>query len=150
LKLARRGGGVVTRPAKLRFADPKYGFSTPPARFLAVTYDEHGRVSSVRMSPQVEALPLDETMEVVTELQDQLRRAGWKRFRLADDPPIEDVSSVRAKIRRCEAPRAYWGAADKFQLMLIVGCISTDEQPGKERYLTTLSLSAPWIPDDAR
>lgn len=141
---------VVTRPTRLRFTDPQYGFSTPPAKFLAVAYDYHGTVSSVRMSPQVETLPLDETMEIVTDLQKQLLRAGWNRFRVVDDPPIEDTAQVRAKIRRCEAPTEYWEAADKFQLMLVVGCFSTDEQPSKERYLTRLSLSTPWIPNDAR
>ncbi|WP_026035944.1 hypothetical protein [Cupriavidus sp. BIS7] len=143
-------GGVVTRPAKLRFIDPQYGFTTPPAKFLSVAYDGHGNVISIRMSPQVKTLPLNETMEIVTDLQNQLLRGGWTRFRVVDDPPIENTPSVKARIRRCEAPTEFWEVATKFQLMLDVRCFRIDENPDDERYLISISLSTPWVSDDAR
>ncbi|MBV8156819.1 MAG: hypothetical protein JO278_04130 [Dyella sp.] len=102
------------------------------------------------MSPQVKTLPLDGTMEIVIDLQNQLLRGGWTRFRVAHDPPIEDIPSARAAIRRCEAPSEFWEAGSKFQLMLNVRCFRTDEKPDDERYLITISLSTPWIPDAAR
>jgi len=142
--------GVVRRPARLRFTDPQYGFTTPPAKFLSVGYDNHGNVDTIRMSPQVKTLPLNETMEIVTGLQNQLFRGGWTRFRVVDDPPIEDTPSVRARIRRCDASTEFWEAARKFQLMLDVRCFRIDENPDDERYLISISLSTPWIPDAAR
>jgi hypothetical protein len=142
--------GVVRRPARLCFADPQYGFTTPPAKFLTVGYDNHGNVDVIRMSPQVKTLPLNETMEIVTDLQNQLLRGGWTRFRVVDDPPIENTPSVKVRIRRCEAPTEFWEAGSKFQLMLDVRCFRTDENPDDERYLISISLSTPWVSDDAR
>ncbi|HEX4843792.1 MAG TPA: hypothetical protein VFV57_08970, partial [Limnobacter sp.] len=63
--------------AYLRFADPKYGFVTPPAKFFTVSFDEKANIRSVRMSPQVEPLPLEEALKVVLDLQDQWRKGGW-------------------------------------------------------------------------
>ncbi|MBC8720535.1 flagellar biosynthesis sigma factor [Paraburkholderia sp. 31.1] len=138
-------GGVINRPARLRFTDPQYGFSTPVAKFMAVSYDEHGKVDSVRMSPQVTILPLDETMAIVLDLQEQLRRGGWRQILVEDSPPLEDTPTVRAKIRGCAAPTGYWQAGDKYQLGLNVRCFRTDSHPDLERYLITLDVASPWL-----
>ena len=56
--------------ARLHFIDPEYGFTTPPARFFTVNFDNEQRVGGIRMSPQVEPLLLDDTLKVVLDLQD--------------------------------------------------------------------------------
>ena len=48
--------------AYLRFADPNYEFTTPPAKYLSISFNR-GIVYSVRMSPQVEPLPLQEALD---------------------------------------------------------------------------------------
>ena len=55
----------------LRFADPAYGFTTPPAKFFTISFDEKAKIRSIRMSPQVEPLPLQDTLNIVLNLQDQ-------------------------------------------------------------------------------
>ncbi|POA16729.1 hypothetical protein C1886_25700, partial [Pseudomonas sp. FW300-N1A1] len=58
--------------ARLLFTDPQYGFVTPLARFFTVIY-RNELIYSVRMSPQIEPLLLDDTLKVVLELQEQWR-----------------------------------------------------------------------------
>lgn len=53
--------------ARLRFIDPQYGFVTPPARFFTISY-VRGVVNDVRMSPQIEPLPLDDALKIVLDL----------------------------------------------------------------------------------
>ena len=139
--------GVINRPARLRFVDPQFGFSTPAAKFMMVSYDEHGRVSGVTMSPQIETLPLDQTMTIVVDLQEQLRRGGWYKILVTDHPPITDSSTVRARIRECAAPTGYWQAGDKYQISLNVRCFRRDDQPNDERFLITIDVAKPWLDD---
>ena len=56
-------GRLPNPDASLRFLDPEYGFLTPPARFFAVSFNRDELVTSVRMSPQIEQLLLDDTSE---------------------------------------------------------------------------------------
>ncbi|MCX2901035.1 hypothetical protein ORL50_25185, partial [Pseudomonas mandelii] len=52
--------------ARLRFTDSQYGFVTPLARFFVVTFSDE-LIRSVRMSPQIEPLLLDDTLKVVLD-----------------------------------------------------------------------------------
>ncbi|MGA3249508.1 MAG: hypothetical protein ABSD12_15315 [Paraburkholderia sp.] len=125
-----------------------YGFSTPAAKFMMVSYDERGKVSGVTLSPQVETLPLDSTMVIVNDLQRQLKQGGWKQIRVADDPPIDNTPATRARIRACTAPTAYWQAVDKYQIGLNIRCFRSEDHPNDERYLITLDLG-PLVFDDS-
>lgn len=142
-------GGNVTRPAILRFNDPQYGFVTPAAKFLYVSADEHGNVWSVTLSPQVETLPLDKTMAVLVDLQDQLRRRGWRSILTTDHPPITDTPAMRVKIRNGANPQAFWLASDKYQVSLDVRRFIHENRPNDERYLITLQLSGPPLMTDS-
>lgn len=136
-------GGYVSRPARFRFTDPQFGFVTPPAKFLFVGADEQRNVWSVTLSPQVETLPLDDTMAILLDLQDQLRRGGWQQIRVADDPPITDTPAMRAKIRARADPVTYWLADNKYQVILDVRRFVHENRPDDERYLITVQLSGP-------
>ncbi len=137
-------GGVVTRPAKLRFTDPQFGLSIPPAKFLSVAYDADGRVSFVTLSPQVETLPLGEALAIVFDLQNQLRRGGWRQVRVKDNPALTDTPAVREKIRSgMGGPITYWIADDKYQVIIDIGRFVHENRPEDERYLITLELSGP-------
>lgn len=63
-------GRLPKSDARLRFMDSDYGFVTPKARFFTVSFESDETVSSVRISPQVEPLLLDDTLKVVLDLQD--------------------------------------------------------------------------------
>lgn len=64
-----------------------------------MSFESNGRVSSVRISPQVEPLLLDDTLEVVLDLQEQLSRGGWLPIRIKDNPPFADTPQWRAQLR---------------------------------------------------
>jgi hypothetical protein len=141
-------GGFVTRPAILRFSDPQYGFVTPAAKFLYVSADQRGIVWSVILSPQVETLPLDETMAVLADLQNQFRLGKWRSILLRSHPPIADTPAMRAKIRSGASPQAFWLASDKYQASLDVHRFVHENRPNDERYLITLQLSGPPLRKD--
>ncbi|VVO38322.1 hypothetical protein [Pseudomonas fluorescens] len=137
-------GRLPRSDARLRFIDPKYGFVTPQARFFTVSFDSDEFVRSVRMSPQIEPLLLDDTLKLVLDLQEQWRIGGWTPTR-ADFPSFADTPQWRARLQdENKGGVAYWKADDKYQVMLIVGRFEDDKRPDEERYLITLALASPW------
>jgi len=131
--------------ARLRFIDKQYGFVTPPASFFTVGYSK-GVVDSVRMSPQIEPLLLDDTLKIVLNLQDQLRKGGWVSIGAKEDPPFADTPEWRAQLRNVDkGGTAYWQAGEKYQVMLDVGRFKDVRHPTEERYLISLDLAKPWV-----
>jgi len=138
-------GRLPKSDARLRFLDPQFGFVTPLARFFAVSFDKHGLVSGVRMSPQIEPLLLDDTLKVLLDLQEQWRRGGWTPIRLNNFPSFADTPEWRASLRDVNiGGTAYWRADDKYQVLLGVNRFRDDKRPKEERYLITLQLATPW------
>ena len=126
--------------ARLRFADPQFSFVTPLARFFTVSFTDE-KVRSVRMSPQIEPLLLDDTLKVILDLQDQWRKAGWVPIRLNDYPSFADTPQWRAQLRDVnKVGAAYWRAGDKYQLMLLAHRFKDNRRPTEERYLITLGI----------
>jgi hypothetical protein len=131
--------------AHLRFLDPQYGFVTPLARFFTVIY-RNELIYSVRMSPQIEPLLLDDTLKVVLDLQEQWRQGGWIPIRVKDDPPFADTPQWRARLRDVnKGGTSYWQAGNQYQAMLVVNRFRDDKRPTEERYLIKLSLATPWV-----
>jgi hypothetical protein len=127
--------------ARLRFADPQFGFVTPLARFFTVGFGRDQRIDGVRMSPQIEPLLLDDTLKVVLDLQEQWRKAGWVPIRAKDFPSFADTPQWRAQLRDVnKGGTAYWRAGDKYQLMLVVSRFRDNKRPTEERYLITLGI----------
>ena len=135
--------------ARLRFIDPQYGFVTPLARFFTISFDNE-RVASIRMSPQIEPLLLDDALIIVLDLQEQWRRGGWVPSNPRSNPPIADTPEWRARLRDVnKGGRTFWQAGDKHQAMLILHRFKDNKRPTEERYMITLALANPWIPRDA-
>jgi hypothetical protein len=138
--------GMPETDASLRFIDPQYGFTTPPARFLTVGF-QYERVRNVRMSPQVEPLLLDEALPVLLDLQAQLISKGWKNIRPRTGPAFADTPAWRAKLRDShQGGWTLWQAGDDYQVTLIMHRFTYSKRPKEERYLITLELAAPWLP----
>ena len=130
--------------ARLRFTDPQYGFVTPPARFFTVIYNKD-IINSVRMSPQIEPLQLDDTLKIVLELQEQWRNAGWTPIKVDYFPSFADTPQWRAQLRDVnKGGKTYWHAGNQYQVMLIVNRFRDQNRPTEERYLITLALATPW------
>jgi len=131
--------------ARLRLTDPQYGFVTQPARFFAIIF-KNERVSSLRMSPQIEPLLLDDTLKILLDLQEQWRNAGWRPILTGTFPSFADTPQWRARLRDVnKGGTAYWQAGDKYQVMLGVNRFRDDKRPTEERYLITLALAKPWV-----
>lgn len=131
--------------ARLRLLDHQHGFVTPLARFFSVSFNKDERVASVRMSPQVEPLSLDDTLEVVLDLQEQLRRGNWTPVWVDDFPSFADTPQWRARLQDgYKVSKAYWRVENKYQVMLVVSHFKDDKPPLDKRYLITLALARPW------
>lgn len=138
--------GIPKVDARLRFIDPKYGFTTPLARFFTVSFDDK-IITSLRMSPQIEPLLLDDALKVVLDLQDQWLRGGWIAKKQKNFPPIADTPQWRAQLQDAtKGGTTYWYAGDKYQAMLIVHRFEDSKRPNEERYMITLNVGAPWTP----
>ncbi|QJC82244.1 hypothetical protein [Pseudomonas umsongensis] len=132
--------------ARLRFIDDQFGFLTPLARFFTVSFDRDGLVRSLRMSPQIEPLLLDDTLKVVLDLQAQWRHGGWIPIRIDDDPPFADTSEWRARLRDVnKGGTSTWQAGNQYQVMLVVNRFRDDKRPTEERYLIKLQVARPWV-----
>ncbi|WP_095083000.1 hypothetical protein [Pseudomonas sp. Irchel s3h17] len=130
--------------ARLLFTDPQYGFVTPLARFFTVIY-RNELIYSVRMSPQIEPLLLDDTLKIVLDLQEQWRNGGWTPNWVKDFPSLADTPQWRARLRDVnKGGTAYWRAGDQYQVMLAVNRFRDYKRPTEERYLITLQLATPW------
>ncbi|VVO15305.1 hypothetical protein [Pseudomonas fluorescens] len=139
-------GRLPRSDARLRFIDPQYGFVTPLARFFTVSFNSDELVNSVRMSPQIEPLLLDDTLKIVLDLQEQWRKGGWIPIRVKDDPPFADTPQWRIRLRDVnKGGTSYWQAGNQYQAMLVVGRFEDDKRPDEERYLITLALARPWV-----
>jgi hypothetical protein len=139
-------GRLPRSDARLRFIDPQYEFVTPLARFFTVSFNSDELVRSVRMSPQIEPLLLDDTLKVVLDLQEQWRKGGWIPIRVKDDPPFADTPQWRARLRDVnKGGTSYWQAGNQYQVMLVVNRFRDDKRPTEERYLIKLQLATPWV-----
>ncbi|WP_454862881.1 hypothetical protein [Pseudomonas hormoni] len=140
--------GIPMTDARLRFVDPQFGFTTPAARFFSVGFDDN-IIYSLRMSPQIEPLLIDDALKVVLDLQDQWREKGWVAQGLRNNPTISDTPEWRAYLSKgILSGRSYWQAGDKYQAMLIMGRFEDYRNPSQERYLITLDLGKAWRPFD--
>ncbi|MFS2197501.1 hypothetical protein ACCD00_03140 [Pseudomonas sp. Pseusp3] len=139
-------GRLPKSDARLRFLDPQFGFGTPLARFFTVSFDRDGLVRSLRMSPQIEPLLLDDTLKVVLDLQAQWRHGGWIPIRVGDDPPFADTPEWRARLRDVnKGGTSTWQAGNQYQVMLVVNRFRDDKRPTEERYLIKLQVARPWV-----
>lgn len=137
-------GGIPKTDARLRFADPLYGFETPLARFFTVTF-VNNLVADIRMSPQIEPLLIGDAMKVVLDLQAQWCAKGWRPVGTRRYPTIADTPEWRAYLRPGELQgHAYWQAGDKYQVMLILARFRDSRHPDQERYLITLDIGEAW------
>jgi hypothetical protein len=140
--------GMPETDASLRFIHPLYGFTTPPARFFTVGF-KNENVRNVRMSPQVEPLDIDDVLKLVTNIESQLVDGGWVNMFPESDPSFGDTPEQRAVLRNAPNGLAtYWQAGDAYQVMLVLHRFKVSKRPHEERYLLSLDLAAPWIPQE--
>ncbi|MCQ8896463.1 hypothetical protein NQT62_08465 [Limnobacter humi] len=124
----------------LRFADNQYGFVTPPAKFFTVSFDDKGLVEFIRMSPQVEPLPLKDTLDIILNLQDQWAKSGWDLDDSVNFPAYQDSPFWIQVLKDCRARTTHWDAGEQYQLMVVASCFEDRRYPKEQRYLITISM----------
>ncbi|MFJ2365577.1 hypothetical protein ACIPIN_18050 [Pseudomonas sp. NPDC087697] len=140
--------GIPKTDASLRFIDPQYGFVTPPARFFTVGFNDNV-ITSIRMSPQIEPLLLDDALKVALDLQNQWRQGRWRVAGPRSYPPFADTPAWRARFREVsQGGTTYWQAGEKYQVAMFMNRFKYSKRPNEERYLITLSIGKPWTPFD--
>jgi len=127
--------------ARLRLIDPQYGFVTPLARFFTVSFDNDGNVRSLRMSPQVEPLPLEEILKIVVDLQNQWRAGGWELYFPDEFPAIEDTVEWREHLKDRRG-RTFWRGGSRYMIRLYISRFYSNKYDDP-RYLITMQLSGP-------
>lgn len=127
--------------ARLRLVDPQYGFVTPIARSFTIGFDDDYNIENVRLSPQVEPLSLDETLEVVIGLQDQWLSAGWEPYYPGEFPVFADTPQWREHLEE-RGGRTYWRGGSKYMVRLYISRFFSQKYD-EQRYLVTMQLSRP-------
>lgn len=75
------GDIFVTEPAViLHFNDPRHGFILPPTKFALLGFEKHG-LSTASTSPMLKALPFDQTVAILENLQNQFKAGGWEPWK---------------------------------------------------------------------
>jgi len=126
--------------AYMRFADPKHGFVTPPAKFFTVNFDDEGRIDGIRMSPQLEPLPLQEALDIVLDLQNQWRSNGWELSDPEESPAYENNERWKQAIENCRSSSTQWHAEPLYELAIGINCFKRDRFPKKSGYMITISM----------
>jgi hypothetical protein len=127
----------------MRFADPVHGFKTPAAKFFTVGFDDKGNIDGVRMSPQVEPLPLQEALDIVLDLQNQWRKSGWLPT-APEEPAYENTLDWINRIEECRSNATFWHVPDKYQIAVGIACYGDQQHPNKKRFMINFSLGRPW------
>ena len=125
--------------AYLRFADPKHGFITPPAKFFTIGFNR-GKIDSIRISSQAEPLPLQEALDIVLDLQNQWGKSGWELQDSIENPPYEDNTEWRKAIEQCTAYSTYWQVKGLYSILISIGCFKDSRHPDEKRYLITMAI----------
>jgi hypothetical protein len=138
--------GVAKSNAQLRLIDPQYGFTTPLASVLAVSFDDN-IITHTIMYPHTELLLLDDALTVVLDLQEQWRQGGWINKKQKTFPSFADTPQWRAQLRDVnKGGQTFWYAGDKYQATLEMDRFKDHKRPEEERYKIILSVGKPWTP----
>ncbi|MGY2291552.1 hypothetical protein ACW9H6_16835 [Pseudomonas sp. SDO528_S397] len=135
----------IRSPVIIKFDDPQHGFTLPPTRFGVVAFNEW-KVTTLTTSPMLEALPFEQLIPLLDDLQATLKTAGWT-------PHYADRGgwlNTESEVARNALQRVLFDKIetvtllipDKYMLFLTVICAPRcDERaPEKARYLIDISL----------
>lgn len=134
----------VNKPARLYFKDPQYSFTTPVAAkdFFVVAYMD-GNIETIRISPQLDTLSLDDAMKVILDLQEQWRKKGWILSKSTHSSAYEDTPEMREKAKNNKCPTVFWNADNKYQLMIFLQKLADPKRPSQDRYLIIINITVP-------
>ena len=136
----------ITRPAIVKFDDPKHGFTLPPTKFGAIGYNR-GRVTTFTTSPMLETLPFDQLIPLLDHVQEMLKSSGWiaeygdERHSWFKVESESDRSALQSLLFD-QAVSAALLIPHKYGMSLIVKCYArcAERDPNTARYLIDVSV----------
>ena len=136
----------ITRPAIVKFDDPKHGFTLPPTKFGAIGYNR-GRVTTFTTSPMLETLPFDQLIPLLDHVQEMLKSAGWipkddnENYTWIKIGSEADRKALQSLLFR-KAVTATLLIPHKYGMSLIVKCYArcAERDPNTARYLIDVSV----------
>lgn len=135
-------GTLLKFNARLRLVDPQYGFVTPVGRNLSVSLGPGQTVGHSSLELHTEHLLLDDAWEILRDMQEQWRNAGWTPFNIGPFPPFAETPDEYAKLKYGNRRgNFYWRAADEYEVKLGIHGFESSERPGEIRYRLRLQLS---------
>lgn len=141
----RWGATWVTKPAVvIKFNDPRHGFTLPPTKFAGVNYQEN-RVVSIETSPMLDKLPFDEAVQVLANLQQQLKTGGWKPWagngsKWFDLSPQGRTGLLAGLLSGPHSEQATLHVPGKYNLMLRIECAAECGNKTGALFLIDLSI----------
>ncbi len=136
----------ITRPAIVKFDDPKHGFTLPPTKFGAIGYNR-GRVTTFTTSPMLETLHFDQLIPLLNHIQEMLKSSGWiaeygdERHSWFKVESESDRSALQSLLFD-QAVSAALLIPHKYGMSLIVKCYArcAERDPNTARYLIDVSV----------
>ena len=115
----------ITRPAIVKFDDPKHGFTLPPTKFGAIGYNR-GKVTTFTTSPMLETLPFDQVIPLFNNLQEMLKDSGWTLEKIGSNALIKASSEAEKNALQLllfkHAETVIFFIPHKYSLALTIKC----------------------------
>lgn len=129
----------------LEFNDSKYKFTTPKAKFFMIMYDKNKLVSDIQISPTMHTMTLDESLDLIDNLQTQWKRNGWFLTDPKEFPALDRSNDLMERYKACLPVSTYWQAEHKYQIIVAFSCFGSKDLFGRQQYMVTLGIATPWV-----
>ena len=135
----------ITRPAIVKFDDPKHGFTLPPTKFGAIGYNR-GKVTTFTTSPMLETLPFDQVISLFNNLQEMLKDSGWTLEKIGSNALIKASSEAEKNALQLllfkHAETVIFFIPHKYSLALTIKCYArcNERDVKTAKYLIDVSV----------
>ncbi|MHC8336797.1 hypothetical protein [Pseudomonas sp. HLT2-19-2] len=137
----------ISSPVVIRFDDPEHGFTLPPTKFGAVTYNK-SKVATLTTSPMLETLAFEELLPLLDNMQTTLKEAGWTPRNGSDHAWLvttneTDRNALQSKLFD-QVVIVMLLIPHKYSLALNVKCYArcNERNPKTAKYLIDVSVGA--------
>jgi len=135
----------ISSPVVIQYDDPKYGFTLPPTKFGAISYDD-GAVSNITTSPMLETVSFNDLASLLEKVQSTLKGAGW----IPEDPSNHSWLTTENELQRSALQKKLFKqvvlvmlvAPPKYTLAINVKCYQRcgENNPATAKYLIDISM----------
>lgn len=128
----------------LVFDDGRYTFRTPKSKFFMIMYDDK-KVDNIQISPTMHTMTLDESLDLIDNLQTQWKSNGWFLTNPKEFPALDRSKDLMERYKACLPVSTYWQAEHKYQIIVAFSCFGSKDLFGRQQYMVTLGIATPWV-----